>query len=118
MERREHRHFQGPSGNKPKGQRRSPVAKLDLSNAYREVFFGNATAQQREMVLVHMAEMSGFYKVQPPGLTHDERAYHEGARSVFGLVVANTSMTPDERYALEEASRHEAFVSQIEGELI
>jgi len=117
MERKEHRAFYGPSGTRDKGNRRGATVKMDLSNAYREMFFGNPTSNQREMVLVHLAEISGFYKVQPPGLTHDERAYHEGARSVFGVIVANTSMTPYERMALEEATRHEAFVSQAEGEL-
>jgi hypothetical protein len=118
MERHEKRIFFGPSGNKPKGARRTSEAKLHLSNAYRAIFFtNNATDQQREMVLVHLAEISGFYTVKPPGLSADERAYHEGARSVFGMIVSNTSMTPDERVSLEQASRHEAFVSQVEGEL-
>ena len=117
MERKEHRSFEGPSGGREKGKRRGAQVKMDLSNAYREVFFGNPSPGQREMVLVHLAEISGFYTVKGPGLTHDERAYHEGARSVFGVIVANTSMTPMERMALEEASRHEAFVSQSEGEL-
>ncbi len=117
MERKEHISYRGPSGNKPKGERRGAAQKLDLANAYRDLFFGKPTSEQQEMVLVHLAEMSGFYSVQPPGLTADERAYHEGARSVFGVIVANTSLTPDERHALEEATRHESFVSQAEGTL-
>lgn len=117
MQRNEKRIFFGPAGNAPKGKRRTSSMKLNLSNAYRALFFTHrATDQQREMVLVHLAEISGFYTVRPPGLSADERAYYEGARSVFGMIVANTSMTPDERVALEQASRHESFVSQTEGE--
>jgi len=117
MERVEKPTYAGPSGHKAKGSRRGAATKLDLTNAYQAVFFGRPSDQQRDSVLVHLAETSGFYKVQPPGLSADERAYREGARSVFGIIAANTSMTPLEREALEIAARHESFVSQAEGEI-
>jgi hypothetical protein len=110
------RTFTGPSANKEVGKRRSVEAKLDLANAYHALFEGRASDAQREMVLVDLSDFSNFYKVLPAGASHDERAFHEGQRSVFGRIMSHLRMTPDERAALERAARHEAFVNQTEGE--
>ena len=108
--------FAGPSTGREKGERRTVSAKLDLANAYHALFEGKASDQQREMVLVDLADFSGFYKVTPGGVSHDERAFNEGQRAVYGRIISHLRMTPDERAALETAARHEAFVSQTEGE--
>ena len=106
------------STGRDKGERRVASAKLDLANAYVRVFRdGSASQNDRDMVLTDLADFCGFYKVQGPGATPDQRAFNEGMRAAFGRVMSHLRMTPDEREALEQASRHEAFVNQVEGEL-
>lgn len=106
------------SSGKDVGERRTPSAKLDLANAYVQVFaLGSATQDQRDVVLTDLADFAGYYKVQGPGIDHDTRAFNEGMRAVFGRIMSHLRMTPDERAALERAARHEAFVNQTEGEL-
>jgi len=106
----------GPSQGREAGERRRPSGKLSLADAYRNVFLGNPTDAERDAVFVHLANASGYYRVSPPGLTADERAYNEGKRSMFGEIVAKIYLTDDERSALERATRHEALTDQAEGE--
>ena len=106
------------SSGRGKGERRTPTAKLDLANAYVRVFTTNsASKDDRDVVLTDLADFCGYYKVQGPGADPDTRAFNEGMRAAFGRIMSHLRMTPDERNALEQASRHEAFVSQVEGEL-
>ncbi len=107
----------GPSNRKGFGERRTGPAKIELADAYRALFRGRASDAQRDMVFVDLASFSNFYGVAPPNLTADERAYREGARSVFGRIVAHVHMTDLEREALQKATRFEAMVDQLEGEL-
>ncbi len=104
------------ANNRAKGDRRGSAAKLDLSDAMHAVFRGKPSESQRDMVLVDLADFSGFYQVLGPGVSPDERAFREGARSVFGRILSHLNMTPDEREALEQATRHETLTTQFEGE--
>jgi hypothetical protein len=88
--------------------------RIGLSDAYRAVFFGSPTNAQRDMVFVHLANASGYYRVTGPGLTPDERSYNEGRRSLFGEVVAKVYMTDEERTALETSTRSEALTDTFE----
>ena len=105
------------STGRDKGQRRTASAKLDLANAYVNVFrTGTGTGDERDVVLADLAEFCGFYRVTPGGVSHDERAFNEGLRAAYGRIMSHLRMTPDEREALETATRHEMFVTMAEGE--
>jgi hypothetical protein len=108
------RFFAGAGSHLPLGQRRSPKVKLDLAGAYRSLFFGNASAAQRDMVLVDLANFSGFYTVAPEG---SDLARHEGRREVFARLYSMVNMTPDEQKAFETEARHQALIDNYEGEL-
>jgi hypothetical protein len=104
----------GPGADRPAGRRRGADVQLALADAYRSVFFGNPTNAQRDMVFVHLANASGYYRVTGPGMTPDERSYNEGRRSLFGEIVAKVYLTDNERAALEIATRSEALTDAYE----
>lgn len=101
-----------------KGERRGPDAKVRLISAYTAVFdHGNATVEDRQFVLTDLADFCGFYSVQGPGLSADERAYREGQRSAFGRILSHLALTWEELRAYQVAARREALVNKVEGEL-
>lgn len=117
METSPHLDLTGPSAKNSYGERRTGPAKIALADAYRAVFRGKPSDAQRDMVFVDLANFSNFYGVAPPNTSADERAYREGARSVFGRIASHIHMTDLEREALQKATRFEAMVDQLEGEL-
>jgi hypothetical protein len=107
----------GPSGNREEGKRRQPDVRLELAQAYYEVFRGRPSEAQRDAVLVDLASFSDYYTVSSIGSTIEHLAYKEGKRSVYGRIASFLNMTYEERYKLEQAARHEALVDNFEGYL-
>jgi hypothetical protein len=107
----------GPSGNREEGKRRKPDVKLELAQAYHAVFRGRPSDSQRDAVLVDLASFSNFYFVAPGGMGLEYLAYREGQRSVYGRIASFLNMTYEERSKLEQATRHEGLVDNMEGML-
>ncbi len=113
------RRMHSAGGHKAKGERRTLDVHQELGQAYRAVFTEQtATEQQKDMVLVDLAEFSGFYSITPGGSDPDTRAFNEGQRAVFGRVLRFLNMTAEERSFLEEETRHQTLISVAEGDLV
>lgn len=98
-------------------RRGDDTGKLKLAEAYRAFKDGRASKEHAQIIVADLAEASGFFKVNPPGLTADERSYQEGARSVFARMQAGLMLTGDEFIALQETARLEALATQGEGQI-
>lgn len=85
----------GPSG-----------AELKLSASYQNLFTGNATREEAEVVLADLAADSGFFAITDPS-QHAALPFQEGKRALFGRIWANMRMSNQERISLEEAVREE-----------
>lgn len=102
----------------PAGWRRGARARHQLTEAYTRVFFsGGASKQDAQLVLVDLANFSGFYRVNGPGIDPNDRAFADGMRAVYGRLQRHLRLTDDEVRQLEEAARHEAIVDAQEGSL-
>lgn len=88
-----------------------------LAQAYRDVFRGNATQNQAQMVLADLADYSGYYKVSPAVESLGELAAEAGKRSVFARIAGFLHMSDSEIRALQEAARQESLSTQYEGEI-
>lgn len=97
--------------------RRTIGVRLGLGRAYRDLFAANGTKQDADMVLVDLANFSGYYRIAPIGSDGIALARHEGRREVMGRILSHLRQTQVEIDGLEKAVRHEALVDQIEGEL-
>jgi len=94
---------------KSPGVKRQATAKRDQAAAYQRLFAGHGGAEDAELVLVDLAEFSGFYKTSPPGTTDGELRFREGARFVFAHIRSLLGLTEAELQALETAARIEAL---------
>lgn len=101
----------------PQGRRRGASASEQLARSYRNVFAGNGSRQDAEMMLADLAEHSGFYQVLPSGSSLEELAEANGKRAVYGRIFRFLRLTDAEIRQLEEAARQEALTSQQEGEI-
>lgn len=83
------------------------AAELRLATAYQRVFLGNPTNDDQNLVLVDLANATGFYRVTPPGptQTRDDIVFNEGMRAAFGRIFRFLNMTDQERDSLAAASR-------------
>jgi hypothetical protein len=99
------------------GFRRSGHAIAKLSNAYEALFTGHGSKEDAEIVLADIANWTGFYRVNGPGLSAEDRAFFDGQRAVYGRIFRFLRMTEDERRQLEEAARAEALVDAEEGQI-
>ena len=72
--------------------------KLELSRRYERLFSGQGSASDAKIVLAHLADTSGFYRVTPPGC--GDVAFNEGKRAVFGVIFEHLNLTPEEKDAL------------------
>lgn len=61
------------------------------------------------MVLIDLADYTGFYRVTPPeGGDRDVVVFNEGMRTVYGRIFQFLRMSNDEIVALETAARETA----------
>lgn len=87
-----------------------------LAKAYNNVFRGNPTKAEQEMVLADLANESGFYKVTVPG-TGLSLEYETGKRFLFGRMFRFLNMSDEEWRELQIASRQEAMIDSVEGSI-
>jgi hypothetical protein len=109
--------WQGLAGQFQPGMRRSMQAVEILANAYNNVFMGNATKAEQQMVLADLENESGFVKVviPGPGVSLD---FEGGKRYMFGRIFRFLSMSFDEHNELHKAARQEALADSQEGNII
>lgn len=84
------------------------TAEKHLADAYADVF-GKQTASV-EMVLVDLANHTGFYRIDPPDgdLSLYQAGHRAGMRAAFGRLFQFLSLSDEQLRALEEAARFEA----------
>lgn len=98
------------------GSRRGRGAALAITESYRRVFSGRGDVADAQAVLADLANHSGFYRVNPPGVSGADRAYADGQRAVFGRVFGFLTLPDEQIRALEIAARQEASVTAQEGD--
>ncbi|GLS17966.1 hypothetical protein GCM10007874_09820 [Labrys miyagiensis] len=94
-------------------QARSKEAELRLALAYDNLFASRHADAQ--LVLADLADFTGFYRVNGPGIPPDDRAFSDGMRAAFGRLFRFLNLTDEEKAALVEAARAETLVSANEG---
>jgi hypothetical protein len=97
------------------GRAGSPqAAEAQLATAYQRVFTGSPSQTDQEIVLVDLANFSGFYRVTPPESgDRDTIIFNEGMRCLFGRIFQYLRMSPQEVQSLETAARQTA--AQVTG---
>lgn len=89
--------------------RASPAeAEVRLALAYQRTFMGSPTNEDQELVLVDLADFSGFYRVTPLDGGRDQIVFNEGLRALYGRIFRYLRMSDQERQALEAAARETA----------
>lgn len=73
--------------------------------AYKAVFYGRPTPEDQELVLVDLAETSGFYKFLPPPHDGGFMSYTEGKRALYGRIFGFLSLSDTEQQSLATAAR-------------
>lgn len=99
------------------GRKRSATAVASLAGSYTSLFTGHGSKEDAEIVLADLANYCGFYRVNGPGLSAEDRAFADGQRSAYGRVYRFLRMLDDERRQLEEAARAEALADSQEGSI-
>ena len=89
---------------------RSLEAEKRLTDAYREVFMGKPSKDDKQLVLTDLAAESGFMAVMPANVSSDELRYQEGKRALFGRVFGYLSLSPSDLQELGNAARREIAV--------
>jgi len=69
-----------------------------LALAYRRVF--DVSGEDAQLVIADLAEITGYFRVNGPGLTSEERAYSDGQRSAFVRIFFMSSMADEKRVTL------------------
>ena len=95
-----------------------PNGRLDaearLALAYQRVFTGSPNADDQGIVLVDLANFTGFYRVTPPeGGDRDTIVFNEGMRTAYGRIFQYLRMSDVEIISLEVAARQTA--AQVSG---
>lgn len=94
-------------------QAASPAeAELRLALAYQRTFTGTPNNEDQELVLVDLADYSGFYRVTPVDTGRDQIVFNEGLRSLYGRIFRYLRMSDHERQSLEAAARETAASRQ------
>lgn len=101
-----------------RGLRRSAVARLLLAGAYKRVLVaGNATQQDRDLVLTDLANHTGYYRVSPADTPDADLRFAEGKRFVMARILHHLRMPRELQQALEDAARQEQLTNTEEGDL-
>lgn len=82
-----------------------------LTRAYNNVFRGNPSKEDQDLVLVDLAYHSGFSMVSPSDVSDAELRTREGKRALFALIRSKLTLTPRDIDALDNAARREAMMS-------
>lgn len=98
--------------------RRQAQRENRLRQAYYAVFIGKPTDDDQNLVLLDLADFSGFYKVSSADMPLE---YIEGMRAVYGRIFSYIRLSPDEVRSLEQAAHEtaanrERLENQIEQE--
>lgn len=88
-----------------------------LTNAYNNVFMGNPTKAEQQMVLADLECESGFVQVVIPG-SDVSLDFETGKRYLFGRIFRFLKMTQEEHDELHKAARAEAIANAQEGTII
>jgi hypothetical protein len=93
---------------------------LAIAGAYQRVFTGNPSEEDQNLVLIDLANVSGFYRVTSPavGASRDDILFNEGQRAVYARIFRFLRMSDAEMISLETAARLTAagLASDNEGE--
>ena len=89
-------------------------AEARIAIAYQRVFTGSATGEDQGIVLVDLANFTGFYRVTPPEAgDRDAIVFNEGMRAAYGRIFQYLRMSDVEVRSLETAARQTA--AQVSG---
>ena len=81
-------------------------AEAQIALAYQRVFTGTPTQDDQGIVLVDLANFTGFYRVTPPeGGDRDTIVFNEGMRTAYGRIFQYLRMSSAEIVSLEVAAR-------------
>jgi hypothetical protein len=85
-----------------------PDAELRLGLAYQRVFSGSPTDDDQRIVMVDLADFSGFYRVTSTADGRDEIVFNEGKRAAYARIFRYLRMSAEEMASLETAARETA----------
>ncbi|MCR9236170.1 MAG: hypothetical protein NXI17_05820 [Alphaproteobacteria bacterium] len=89
-----------------------------MTGAYRRVLVeGNATQQDRDLVLTDLANQTGYYRVSLADTGDAELRFAEGKRFVMARILHHLRMPREIQQQLEDAARQEQLTNTEEGEL-
>jgi hypothetical protein len=94
-----------PMGRNSRSLRLQAQREERLRQAYYAVFIGKPTDDDQNIVLLDLADVSGFYKVSSADMPHE---YQAGMRAVYGRIFSYLRMSPDEIRSLEQAAHETA----------
>lgn len=84
-------------------------AEARIAIAYQRVFTGSANSEDQSIVLVDLANFTGFYRVTPPETgDRDAVVFNEGMRAAYGRIFQYLRMSDVEVLSLEVAARQTA----------
>jgi len=90
----------------PRDARSRLDAEARIAIAYQRVFTGSATSEDQGLVLVDLANFTGFYRVTPPeGGDRDTIVFNEGMRAAYGRIFQYLRICDVEILQLETAAR-------------
>lgn len=98
--------------------RRSAAARLLLAGAYKRVLvMGNASQQDRDLVLADLANQTGYYRVSTAETPDTDLRFAEGKRFVMARILHHLRMPHELQQQLEDAARQEQLTNTEEGEI-
>lgn len=101
-----------------RGYLRGAPARLLLAGAYRRTLVeGNATQQDRDLVLTELANQTGYYRVSPADTGDVELRFAEGKRLIMARILHHLRMPRELQQELEDAARQEQLTKTEGGEL-
>lgn len=91
---------------------RSAAAQKRLLEAYKATFEGTGGKEDAEVVLVDLARASGFFEFAGADVSEGERAYNDGARSVYGHIMTKLTVPHSTLNSITEAVVRENTASK------
>jgi len=90
----------------PKRRASRLEAEARIAIAYQRVFTGSPNSEDQSIVMVDLANFTGFYRVTPPeGGDRDTIVFNEGMRTAYGRIFQYLRMSDAEVLSLEIAAR-------------
>ncbi len=94
-----------PGGSHPSPASLAAQAEIRLARAYQRVFQGSPDKDDQNIVMVDLADFTGFYRVTGTVDGRDEIVFNEGKRTAFARIFKYLRMSNEEMTSLETASR-------------